>query len=252
MGVCTLVLSMSACKSNSNKASDPISISDNSQNALDWQGSYNGTLPCTDPDCMGIETVVSLNSGNSYTITRRYLNGENQTTEDTGKFQWNKDGSAITLDNGKGDKRAIKVGENRLFWLDQDGKIINGELAEKYILHKVNLELVEKYWKLTELFGEPIKEGDVAKDAYITLRMLGNRLEGNGGCNSFFGSYEANDIRIRFSQVGSTMMMCPSMDIESKMKQVLEQADNFYAKNDTLVLNRARMAPLARFVAVYM
>jgi heat shock protein HslJ len=36
--------------------------------------------------------------------------------------------------------------------------------------------------------------------------------------------------------------------IETDLMQVLSSADSYVLRNDTLVLNRARMAPLARWV----
>lgn len=259
MGVCALMLSMNACKSNSNNVESEINKSesiarvDNSQNSLDWPGSYQGILPCA--DCIGIETVITLNSDDTYKVITSYSGkGEGEVFEEIGTFTWTADGGAVLLKNVEGEKfRTLKVGENKLLWLDDNGKVITGDLADKYILNKVDSELVEKYWKLIELFGKPLEEGDVTKDAYITLRALGNRVNGNLGCNTFFGTYEQKGKnQIRFSKIGSTMMMCLNMDVENKMKDVLAQADNYYAKNDTLILNKARMAPLARFVAVYM
>lgn len=40
-----------------------------------------------------------------------------------------------------------------------------------------------------------------------------------------------------------------SMQLESDFLRVLEEADNYVITGDTLVLNKARMAPLARFKA---
>lgn len=39
-------------------------------------------------------------------------------------------------------------------------------------------------------------------------------------------------------------------DLEQKFIQVLDQADNLSTDGETLSLNKARMAPLARFQAV--
>jgi len=253
MMACALLVGMNACKSNSSKA-EPTATADNSRNSLDWDGTYYGVLPCA--DCPGIETIITLKADNTYEITSHYQGtGEEDILAHAGEFQWAEDGSSVILKNAdkNNDSRKLKVGENKLFWLDADGKMISGELAENYILRKVNSELVEKYWKLIEIFGESIKPGDTQSDAYITLHTLGNRVNGNLGCNSFFGKYELRgENQIKFSSVGSTMMMCMNITVEDKMKQVLERADSYYAQNDTLVLNRARMAPLARFVAVYM
>jgi len=42
------------------------------------------------------------------------------------------------------------------------------------------------------------------------------------------------------------------MDVERAFGEVLEQADSYSVNADNLTLNRARMAPLARFEAVYL
>jgi hypothetical protein len=42
------------------------------------------------------------------------------------------------------------------------------------------------------------------------------------------------------------------MDIESQFLQALQAADNYTIVGDMLVLNKAPMAPLARFKTVYM
>lgn len=41
------------------------------------------------------------------------------------------------------------------------------------------------------------------------------------------------------------------MDTERELAAVLEQGDSYTLHGDRLALNRARMAPLARFEAVY-
>ena len=113
--------------------------------------------------------------------------------------------------------------------------------------------LVEKYWKLTELYGEPVNTTEGGREAHIIFKKEENRITGNGGCNTFNGSFTLKSgNRISFSKTMSTMMMCDKIDIESKMYQVLEAADNYTINGDKLVLNKARMAPLARFEAVYL
>lgn len=113
-------------------------------------------------------------------------------------------------------------------------------------------ELKETYWKLTELRGVAIpepKEGE--KEVYFRLRNEGLRVEGNGGCNGFGGTFELSEgNRIRFSKMISTMMYCPRMDTENGLYKVFEATDNYTISGDVLQLNKARMAPLAKFVAV--
>ena len=113
--------------------------------------------------------------------------------------------------------------------------------------------LVEKYWRLTELFGEPVNIPEGGGGAHIIFKKEESRITGNGGCNTFNGSFTLKPgNRISFSKTISTMMMCANMDTEAKLYQVLEMADNYTISGDKLVLNKARMAPLARFEVVYM
>ena len=117
--------------------------------------------------------------------------------------------------------------------------------------------ITEKYWKLIELNGKPVVGGESQKhEAFFILRNEGSRVTGHGGCNTFTGTFEINpEVKhIRFLQMTTTMMMCLNMEIEDAMKKVFETADNYSVSADGkyLSLNRARMAPLARFEVVYM
>jgi len=113
-------------------------------------------------------------------------------------------------------------------------------------------ELVGKHWKLIELFGNQVILEEGRPEAYIVFNAEDNRFSGNAGCNRMSGSYELTGAdRISFSQVAVTRMMCINgMDTEDQFLQVINTADSYIIKNDTLILNRARMAPLARLVAV--
>lgn len=121
------------------------------------------------------------------------------------------------------------AGENKLTQLDVDPS------------------LVGKRWKLVELNGKPVEK----TEAFLILDKENNKVSGNLGCNTFSGSYDLKTgNRIRFSQVASTLKMCLNMETEDGLKKVLEMADNYNVSEKNLVLNRARMAPLARFELV--
>jgi len=109
--------------------------SHNSQNSLDWQGTYKGVTPCA--DCEGIETQITLNTDLTFVIRTKYLGkGDVKTLEEKGNFVWNKTGENISLQGLKGRPSQYKVGENQLTQLDMEGKPISGALAEKYVLTK--------------------------------------------------------------------------------------------------------------------
>ena len=227
---------------------------------VDWQGTYKGVLPCA--DCLGIVTELTLNNDNSYVLNTKYLGKDTVGQVENGGFSWNKEGNTITLANTKSKPGQYWVGENKIIQLDMSGNKITGALAENYVLtkqagimdseKKSNATLAETYWKLTELMGKPVTTPAGEREIHIILKIQDNRIQGFAGCNSIMGSYELKDGNfIRFRDVASTKMACDDMTIENQFKEILERADNYSILGDNLSLNKARMAPLARFEAVY-
>lgn len=226
----------------------PADAAHNSRNALDWDGTYTGTLPCA--DCDGIRTIIRLDSDGSYERERLYLGRSEQPLRDSGTFSWNAAGSIITLAAADEPSR-YQVGENRLFLLDDNGQRISGEMADRYILEKTlrDPRIEDRRWVLTELRGRPFEAGEDYREAFILLDAETGRISGNTSCNNFFGRYvieAGNRIRVA-GNLGSTMMACPDMAIEQSFLDVLTVIDNYSVTGDELTLNRARMAPLARF-----
>jgi copper homeostasis protein (lipoprotein) len=111
-----------------------------SQMALDWAGTYKGTLPCA--DCEGIETTITINRDHTFTMEEQYLGKKDKSYQTAGRFEWSSSGGNITLDDGNR-KQQYQVGENRLTHLDQNGDFITGKLAEQYILPKVDVPTLD-------------------------------------------------------------------------------------------------------------
>lgn len=105
----------------------------NSKTSIDWVGTYEGVLPCA--DCEGIKTTLTINKDETFTLSQEYLN-KNFKLEDKGKLEWSKDGGSIKITTKENGNFNYKVGENKLFSLDQEGKEITGSLADKYVLIK--------------------------------------------------------------------------------------------------------------------
>ena len=219
-----------------------------SQNALDWAGAYRGVIPCA--DCQGIETVVILNSDGTFTTHFKYLGKSGEIFSKAGRFTWNAAGNIVTL---AGDAQYL-VGENHLRRLAVDGSRIGGALAYRYVLAKVpERGLTERYWRLTELNGQPLPKLD--REPWLILKEADGRMNGFGGCNRFTGSFklDAAASRLRFGQIATTSMACISgMEVEQAFYEALRNADNYSLAGNHLTLNRARMAPLARFEVVYL
>lgn len=105
----------------------------NAKNSLDYQGTYKGTLPTASGEGMEVTLVLK---DSTYTRTNVYITPGDK-FEEAGTYTWNDAGTTITLQDAEASNQYF-VGENVLFTLDLEGKKIETELAEHYLLHKVN------------------------------------------------------------------------------------------------------------------
>ena len=223
-----------------------------SRNALDWSGTYTGTLPCA--DCEGIETMIRLNDDQTYLMKTRYLGESNQIFETGGTFSWNESAANITLENAAQNSGPVqyKVGENMLIQLDQQGKSVSGDLASKYKLQKAMPALTDHFWKLHSVYGNIIAwDQDNGKHPHLIFKSEENKIVGYNGCNSINGNFEVNDYKITLSQLASTRMACPESDLETQFMQALEETDSYFIKDDIMALSNQEDQEIARFEVVY-
>lgn len=261
--IITAFIAMSGCKpvnktGNSEQGNKQITSADNSQNSLDWAGVYIGAIPCA--DCEGIQTEIRLNRDLSYEIATKHAGKGDNIYRGNGYFKWDETGSRIILENtGRPAISAdqYQVGENTLTVLDAKGNKVKSTLpAGTYILRKVSSDnsITEKYWKLIELNGKKFILSPNQREPHFILKKENVRVIGFAGCNSFNGTYElsAGNNRLRFSKMVSTMRACMDAHYEKDYLRVLNIVDNYTLRGDTLALNKARMATLAKFVVVYL
>ena len=206
---------------------------DNSPTSLDWPGHYS----------TGKNMHLELRADQTYTLT----NGGQRTS---GKFNWNGAGSMITLPKNK---LSFRVGENHLTGTRYGTRLEKLGGPESAPMAVVDEEsLYGGKWVLIELNGKPVSEySKLAKSAFLAFDQKEMRFDGSGGCNGFGGTFEVNAAtgRIRFGQTMSTMKACiaDGTDAEPLLLNALRTADNYTIHNGVLSLNKARMAPLARF-----
>jgi len=223
----------------------------NSRNALDWAGTYSGVLPCA--DCEGIRTSVTLHQDGRFTRRTTYIGKSPAPASDEGDFMWDDDGRRVTLRSADGSEQIYQVGEEQLFHLDKDGNRIAGELSGMYVLDKTvedpRIEGIR--WVLIELNGQPVNASQASEQPHFELQATEAKVTGHASCNRFFGTYEIKrGNRISFGDnMGMTMMACPDMAIETAFMEAMRRADNYAIFEGQLSLNKARMAPLARFSA---
>lgn len=222
--------------------------------SLDWAGTYKGILPCA--NCEGIETTLRINSDRTFQLITKYLGKKSDSLETFGTFVWNNEGNTIVLDNILNAPNKYFVKENSLVQLDLQGNFISGDLSDKYVLQKVTAlpiyKITDVTWRLVEIQGRTVSRLDKnKKPIQLRLNSKENRVNGFAGCNNFWGSFNLqNGNRISFSKMASTLMACPDLQLETELYRVLEKVDNYTIKNNSLYLNKAKMAPLAKFEAV--
>ncbi|MEO5968008.1 MAG: META domain-containing protein [Ferruginibacter sp.] len=101
-------------------------------------------------------------------------------------------------------------------------------------------------WRLTEVNGQPVDSvnGEIP---FIHLDDSGN-ISGTAGCNKFRSTFVLEKgNRIKFSSILSTKMACADMSVEDRLFPILDVADNYNLNEYELILNKAKMAPLAKF-----
>lgn len=248
---------MTACVSTENAESSETDMTTNAPEAPPewedpaWAGMYRGTLPCA--DCEGILTRIVLDRDLTYQKTMQYLGKDDTVFRQSGSFAWNDAQDEVTLKDQDEPNRYLLDNEE-LVQLDADGNRIVGELAENYQLKRVLYDptIKEKYWKLIELNGQAVTMGeDQEREAHFMLKQ-DKRVTGYSSCNGLSGTYYLDEgFRIQFTDLAATMRICPESEIEREFLDVLNTADNYSHQGDTLTLNKARMAPLAVFEAVY-
>ena len=105
-------------------------------------------------------------------------------------------------------------------------------------------------WALVELNGKPIVVTSDATAPYLELNAPKKSAYGFGGCNRFFGSYDAGEHQmLTFSALGATRMACPEgMNQEQELFTVLGQTTRYEIHESKLLLY-AGDAVVARFEA---
>lgn len=102
-------------------------------------------------------------------------------------------------------------------------------------MHKAMLE--ETHWELLELHGKPVTIAVKDKAPYLELSAKKASAFGFGGCNRFFGSYEATQHSLKFSSMGATRMACPDgMQQEQELFRAIDATTRYEIHGSKLLL----------------
>jgi heat shock protein HslJ len=204
-----------------------------SRNALDWAGVYEGVLPCA--DCPGIQTRLTLNRDETYELSTLYLERDNAARLVHGRFNWQPNGNAITLDDQRGGQQFM-VGEGRLAileagaapaWPQPPNRVLT--LVATAADAGMQRTLESHRWTLTSATGAQGQRIDglpVGAGRPIVLSFAQGRINIEGGCNRTFGGYQIEGgSRLKVGRMASTMMACEpaAMKIDSTLSELLAE-----------------------------
>jgi heat shock protein HslJ len=114
-------------------------------------------------------------------------------------------------------------------------------------------ELLNTYWKLTELGEQVVTTPQDKREIHFVLHSENQRVAGFSGCNQMMGNYVLNGDQIRFDQMAGTMMACvPDLELERKFLAIFPQVARWKISGETLRLVDAGGATLATFESRYM
>jgi heat shock protein HslJ len=220
----------------------------NSQNSLDWAGTYRGITPCA--DCTGIATELVLSYDETFRLSRRYIGESDELFILTGSFMWSEAGDKIMLELDESSRPSgYRVQENRLIQLDMNGKQITGDLADRYVLAKTTDQLTNRFLELTTLNGEEILADQTGpKKPHIILWAGEQRLTGSGGCNTLNGNFQSGQQNsLSFSQIASTKMACADAAYENEFYRIIKQTRFYVVEGNNVHFQDSDKLTIATF-----
>lgn len=99
---------------------------------------------------------------------------------------------------------------------------------------KNKVSLTGMKWVLESMEGQKVQMKEKNNEITVQFEEAEKRVTGMAGCNRFFGGYEADGNKIKFSHMGATRMTCPDQDTELRFFKILENTDTFQIKEQQL------------------
>jgi heat shock protein HslJ len=114
-------------------------------------------------------------------------------------------------------------------------------------INKNNTDIHNTKWRLIQIGGSEVPNN--GNYAYIIIDTVKNTVGGFTGCNSLAGQSTLQPgNKISFGKMVATRKFCFEVNYEKQLLDILDMVDSYVIKEDTLILNKAKMAPQAVFV----
>lgn len=97
--------------------------------------------------------------------------------------------------------------------------------------------VLNNQWKLIEMNGKNLTGENV--EITLTFNTSNHQVNGNGGCNQYFGSFKLIDNAVEISNLGSTKMFCiETANIEQEYFNTLQDKSDIKVTENQLILSK--------------
>lgn len=97
--------------------------------------------------------------------------------------------------------------------------------------------VLNNQWKLIEMNGKNLKGENV--EITLTFNTSNHQVNGNGGCNQYFGGYKLIDNAVEIVNLGSTKMFCvETANIEQEYFNTLKDKSDIKVTENQLIFSK--------------
>ncbi len=106
--------------------------------------------------------------------------------------------------------------------IKREGNVVRFFSEGKAVITGKDISLEEGVWQIESVNGKYFEEQP-------TFEVMNSRMNGNTGCNSFFGMVDQNRFKLKFIEVGATEMDCANIDMsmEAMLFKALSEVTEF-------------------------
>lgn len=120
----------------------------------------------------------------------------------------------------------LKAIQDKKFYVTTNGNLVQFKNAKGKVILEFKQQTEQSVWsyigknnwKLISLNNVSQEYGDAA----IKFNTKTKTVNGNTGCNSFFGNYKVEGEHISFSQMGATKMACANAEVNKTEAELLK------------------------------
>jgi hypothetical protein len=106
------------------------------EKSLNYEGTYEGILPCVESDCKEIQLSIQLLPDHHYIYSTKKIGVDKEPLLTAGIFEFEEDGNTIVLPSIANVPNSFLIEENQIYQLNKNQQKIKGPNASRFILKK--------------------------------------------------------------------------------------------------------------------